>query len=230
MRIHYFQHVPFEDPAYLLSWARRRSYQVTRTRLYTGETPPDSRDYDLLVIMGGPMGIYEHERYPWLSIEKNAIRQAIDTDRHVLGICLGGQLIADVLGAKVRVNDHKEIGWFPLTLTEEAGSLPFLRIEPDFMVFHWHGETFDLPDRAVRICSTEACRNQGFTYGRHVMGLQFHLEATVASVNGLIENARHEIVEAPYIHSVDKIRSDTARFQKTGNERMAMLLRDWLAD
>jgi len=120
MRIHYLQHVPFEDLANIESWAKDRSHDLSRTLLFQEESPPKLNEFDWLIIMGGPMNIYEHDKYPWLVKEKEFIRQAIEEDKIVLGICLGDQLMADVLGGKVHRNDHREIGWFPVKLTDEG--------------------------------------------------------------------------------------------------------------
>ena len=139
--------------------------------------------------MGGPMGIYDHEEHPWLMAEKKIIRQAIDGGKTVLGICLGAQLIADVLGANVYPGPQKEIGWFPIQRADDA---------PDFLpdeltVFHWHGDTFEIPDGAIRLASSEACENQGFVYNDRVVALQFHMETTPESMEALIENCGHEL-------------------------------------
>jgi GMP synthase-like glutamine amidotransferase len=229
MRIHYFQHVPFEDPAFILTWAKRKGYEVGRSLISHGEQPPDPSGYDLLVVMGGPMGVDDTDSCPWLTAEKEAIRAAIDGHKHVLGICLGGQLIADVLGARVKPNGHKEIGWFPVRLTEEAQvQRPFERFPRQFTAFHWHGDTFDLPEGAVLLGSSDGCHNQGFIYGRRVIGLQFHLEATLGSVNGLIEHCGQELTDATFVHTAERIRSDAARQQKNSNELLKLMLEAWL--
>jgi GMP synthase-like glutamine amidotransferase len=149
-----------------------------------------------------------------------------------LGICLGAQLIADVLGARVTPNKHKEIGWFPVSLHEQASILrPFKHFTPDFTAFHWHGDTFSLPEGAVALGSSQACHTQGFMFGRRVMGLQFHLESTMDSVNALLDTCGSEIVAgAPYIHPADKIRADTMRLRQVSNDLMRHLLDDWIVD
>ncbi len=120
MRLHWLQHVPFEGLGITDTWARERGVEVSRTRLYDGEELPEPGRFDRLVVMGGPMGIYDHTDHPWLVAEKGFIRQAIVDGKTVLGICLGAQLLADVLGATVRPGPHKEIGWFPIRRADAA--------------------------------------------------------------------------------------------------------------
>lgn len=164
-----------------------------------GEKLPRADDFDWLVILGGPMNIYEEDKYPWLADEKRLIQQAIDQGKIVLGICLGGQLIADVLGGKVSRNEYKEIGWHPVVMTPEALDSPLFRdFSPSFIAFHWHGDTFEIPPGAVRLAVSRACANQGFEDGRAI-GLQFHLEYTKESIEKIIENCGEELVEGKYI-------------------------------
>jgi GMP synthase-like glutamine amidotransferase len=229
MRLHYFQHVPFENPAFLLTWAERKGHSIANTRLFAGDDPLAAPDFDLLVIMGGPMNIYEHDTYPWLVQEKNAIRAAIDKNKFVLGICLGGQLVADVLGGKVTQNPQKEIGWLPLTQTAAIAALsPFDVFPKEYMAFHWHGDTFAIPPGAVLQSSSVACKNQGFLYAKRVIGFQYHIEATEQSVGALVDNCGSELVSAPYIHTPDRIGKDTKQYQKTANDLIERMLEKWI--
>lgn len=230
MRLHYFQHVPFENPAFLLSWAEKKGHTVTRTLLYAGDDPLSSPEYDLLVIMGGPMNIYEHDRYPWLVKEKEAIRRAIDANKFVLGICLGGQLIADILGGAVTRNPQKEIGWFSLAQTDEISKLtPFDIFPRQYMAFHWHGDTFAIPPEAVLQSSSAACKNQGFLYKQRVIAYQYHIEATVESAGALVDNCGNELVKAPFVHEAGRIKSDTAQYHAAANALIERMLERWLA-
>ena len=205
MRLHYLQHVPFEDLANIESWAKERGHDVTSTLLFENEKPPSIRDFDWLVVMGGPMNIYEEDKYPWLADEKRFIREAIDEGKPMLGICLGAQLIADVLGGKVRKNEHKEIGWHSVVLTPEAEMLPAFRGFPFmFTAFHWHGDTFEIPPGAIRLAVSKGCANQGFQYG-NAIGLQFHLESSMDSIDHLIHNCGDELVEGSFIQKPDEI-------------------------
>ncbi|MBU4076144.1 MAG: type 1 glutamine amidotransferase [Euryarchaeota archaeon] len=205
MRIHSLEHEPFEGLANIEIWAKNRGHIISRTLLFNGEELPDITDIDWLVIMGGSMNVYEEEKYPWLRDEKNFIAQAIAGKKIVLGICLGAQLIADVLGGKVSRNRYAEVGWFPLTLTEEArNSYIFSSFPPAFTAIHWHGDTFEIPPGAVRIVQSEACANQAFEYGRTI-GLQFHLEYSTKSIDLMFTNCGNDIVEGRYIQKPDEI-------------------------
>jgi len=185
MRIHWLQHADFEDLGCIGPWLAAHGHRVAGTRLYAGERlPPDAGNLDALIVMGGPMNVYEHDRYPWLLHEKALIASALQSGRRVLGICLGAQLVADVLGGPevqaVTRNPHPEIGWFPVSLTPAGRASGLLADLPDeFTVFHWHGDTHALPPGAERLASSAACSQQAFSLdaGR-VLGLQFHLEVT----------------------------------------------------
>ncbi|MDF2984534.1 MAG: putative amidotransferase [Eubacterium sp.] len=207
MRIHYLQHVPFENPGAILSWAEQRKYPVTSTRFYENQPLPDQNDFDWLIIMGGPMNIYEDKEYPWLISEKEFIRASINSNKFIIGICLGGQLIADVIGGRVIQNEYKEIGWFPVNFTDPALALhqfSFMPKKP--VVFQWHGDTFiDLPEEAVLLASNEACKNQAFIYKNRVYGFQFHMECNMEIISDLIENCRNEMIPGQYIQSAGKI-------------------------
>lgn len=190
MRIHCLQHVNFEGPAAIEDWARDGKHTITGSLLYRGDSMPDSADLDLLILMGGPMSVNDEGDYKWLREEKNLVRATIQSGRAVLGICLGAQIIASAMGARVYAGPEKEIGWFPVhrVTTEGIGAL----LPEQFTPLHWHGETFDLPAGATRLAETDVIPNQAFQLGRAV-GLQFHLEATPQSVSVLVDNAAHEI-------------------------------------
>lgn len=209
MQIHYLQHEPFEDPGTILEWAAAYGHSMTGTMVYKSEPVPRPEALDLLVVMGGSMSVYEENRWPWLAAEEAFIGEAIGAGKPVLGICLGAQLMASALGAEVRPNLHKEIGWFPVTLSAPAAGLPLFKGWPgSFEAFHWHGDTFEIPSGAVRAASSGACANQAFVYGRRAVGLQFHLESTGESVARLVSNCGHEIVAGkPYIQSIEQIRN-----------------------
>lgn len=212
MRIHYLQHVPFEDLANIEAWARSRGHDLSRTLLFSDESLPDISGFDWLIIMGGPMNIYEHDRYPWLVREKEFIRQAIASGKIVLGICLGAQLISDVLGGKVTGNRFREIGWFPVSLTAEGISSSIFSVLPErFVALHWHGDTFSIPPGASRTAGSEACPNQAFVLGRAV-GLQFHLESSKDSIDHLLQNCADELTEGPYVQKPNELAAPTDRF------------------
>ena len=223
MKLHYLQHVPFEDLARIEDWATDRGHEISRTQLYDGQKLPGMDEFDWLVIMGGPMNIYEEDKYPWLAGEKRFIRDAIISNKIVLGICLGGQLIADVLGCNVRRNSCKESGWHSVKLTPEGQKSRIFNVLPNtFMALHWHGDTFEIPPEALRTAESEACANQAFALGKAV-GLQFHLESSIDSIEHLIKNCGDELVEGKYIHSPQEILSHIDRFPEI-NRLMALFL------
>ena len=202
MDIHILQHVPFEGPGHILTWTEKNGHRVTYSRLFDDPALPDPNTVDRLVVMGGPMNIYEYDRYPWLRAEKAFLGEVIEGGGRVLGICLGAQLIADVLGARVHAGAHKEIGWFPISLTPEARETRvFGFLEPELTVFHWHGDTFAIPEGSIHLARSEACENQAFLYDDRVLGLQFHLESTPESVELITRHCRDELVPAAWIQS-----------------------------
>lgn len=223
MRIHSLEHEHFEGLANIEVWAKKRGHTISRTLLFNNEELPDIDDFDWLVIMGGSMNIYEEEKYPWLREEKNFIAEAIAGKKIVLGVCLGSQLIADVLGGRVSKNKYKEIGWFPVSLIGEAKtSSIFSKFPGRFTAFHWHGDTFKIPPGAVRIAESEGCANQAFEYGR-VVGLQFHFEYSEKSINLMLQNCSDEIADGKYIQSEDEIASHISNVREI-NKLLNLLL------
>ena len=215
MKIHFLQHASFEGPANMAVWATARGHTLAQTSLFLSERLPETGEFDWLLIMGGPMNVYEEREFPWLPAEKRLIEQAIAKGKIVLGVCLGAQLIADVLGARVYKNAYKEIGWHPVSLTAEAKESSSFRVLPDkFVAFHWHGDTFDLPSGCTRLAKSEGCLNQAFEYGDRVVGLQFHLESSLESIQLLVQNCSEELVAGKYIQTADQILSSNGRLQE----------------
>lgn len=210
LRIHYFQHVAFEDLGYVETWAEQNNYQLTATKFYEQHQLPDLSSIDWLIVMGGPMGVYDNVKFPWLINEIEFIQKSIQADKTVIGICLGAQLIASALGAKVYPNTKKEIGWFPLTKTEAGQNHYLLKDLPDlFTTFHWHGDTFALPIDAIHLLQTDICPNQAFLYRKKVLGLQFHLEVIPKTLTSMTKNCEHELIKDEFIQSSDEILSQT---------------------
>ncbi|WP_028582074.1 type 1 glutamine amidotransferase [Desulfogranum japonicum] len=226
MRIHYLQHVPFEGLGSIEQWALSTGASISCSRLFADESLPSVDNFDYLVVMGGPMNIYEENTYPWLAREKRFIHEVITTGKSVLGICLGAQLIANVLGAAVYRNKEKEIGWFPVRITEEAPEEIRALFPVDLEVMHWHGDTFDLPKDSILMAESQACPHQGFIYDNRVVGLQFHLETTRESLQSLIINCGDEIVKAPYVQQAPVMLQDESRFTAI-NKVMGKLLTYW---
>ena len=223
MNAHYFQHVPFEDLGSIRSWLMSAGYEITCTPFFKSADLPDPGNVDLLIVMGGPMSIHDEDLHPWLAAEKQFIRKMIGYGKPVLGICLGAQLIAGAMGAKVYPNPTKEIGWFPIEglASKDPGIFSFPSAAD---VFHWHGETFDLPDRAVHLARSKACEHQAFQLGRSVIGLQFHLETTPRSAEKLVSHCRDELVFSPFIQSEADILAATPDKYRSANHLMDRML------
>ena len=216
MHVHYLQHAAFENAANIAAWALQRGHRLTHTRLDLNESLPEPEGIDWLVVMGGPMNVDEHDIYPWLAREKEFLRRAIDRGIPVLGVCLGGQLICGVLGGKVTENRQKEIGWFSVTFTPDAASSPvFSRFPQRVPAFHWHGDTFSIPPRAIRLAASDGCDNQAFQYGRRVVALQFHWDYSLQSVETMIQHCRDELLNAPGIQQPAEMLACPERFEET---------------
>lgn len=165
-----------------------------------------------LIVLGGPMNVDQTGQYPYLAHELEWIRESLQVQLPILGLCLGSQLLAKSLGAEVRPNARKEIGWYTIDPTSEAANDPlFQSIDQGTTVFQWHGDTFDLPDGAVQLARSEACEQQAFRYGDCAWGLQFHLEVTGEMVHQWLEVDENcaEVAELPEIDP-DEIRLRTA--------------------
>lgn len=213
MKVHYLMHVPFEGLGSMESWFVSQGWVVSRTRLFANERLPDPNDFDWLVIMGGPMGVYDEGEYPWLVQEKRFIEAGLSRDIPVLGICLGAQLIADVLGAKVSRNKYKEIGWFPVSLTKSGRRSQLVEGLPvQFTAFHWHGDVFATPEGAQSLAISEACPNQIFARGK-VLGLQFHLETMPTNAMDLCIHCKDELKSAPYVQSAEAILTGATHYR-----------------
>lgn len=229
MRLHYVQHVPFESLGLIRGWAEKRGMEISSTALFERHvTLPTPDAYDVLIVMGGPMGVYDEEAFPWLREEKKHIREAIAAGKAVLGICLGAQLIANVLGAKVAPHTHKEIGWYPIAFTDEAAGHPLLAgLNTGMTVLHWHGDRFDIPEGALRLASSKACDNQAFLYGGRVLGLQFHLEMDWPSLAAICDGCAEELASGgPYVQSADTMLS--CHYVDRCNTALNTLLDNWI--
>jgi len=223
MRVHVLQHAPFEGLGCIATWLHGRNASVSYTRFFES-TPrlPALDAFDFLIALGGPMSVNGEDELPWLRAEKRFVAAAVRADKAVLGICLGAQLIANALGARVYPEAEKEIGWFPVHAEPRvpgAFALPS-KVE----VFHWHGETFDLPANAIHLASSAACRHQAFQVGARVLGLQFHLETTSESANAIIANCAHELVAGRFVQTADQFRAVPAAAYQGINALMGEVL------
>jgi GMP synthase-like glutamine amidotransferase len=193
MRIHVVQHVPFEGPGMIGEWAEEQGHDLSIGLALTEEYP-EPHDIDFLVVMGGPMDADDEDTSPWLVAEKHFIASAIASGRLVLGVCLGSQIIAEVIGGRVKRAPEREIGWYSVRLTEDGANEPLFDRWPDeAIVGHWHGDTFDLPLGLEPAISSEVTPNQAFVYDHRVVGLQFHLEWDEETLAALFEHCSEDL-------------------------------------
>lgn len=223
MRAHYLQHVSFEGLGAIAPWLQEAGYAITATKFFESSVFPEPESVDLLIVMGGPMSANDEDVYPWLVAEKQFIRQAIDAGKAVVGICLGAQLIASAMGAAVYQNKDKEIGWYPIEGIASAQNATFSFPAPT-SVFHWHGETFDLPSGATLLASSQGCVNQAFQLNSSVVGLQFHLETTPESAREIVANCAGELTRGKYIQTKEEILAATAERYGAINQLMTEIL------
>lgn len=205
-RIHYLQHVHFEGLGYIETWVKKKNFSVSSTRLFESEKLPGIDDFDWLIVMGGSMSVNDVDEFPWLCGEIEFIREAVKAKKTVLGICLGAQLIAKALDAKVFSGDYKEIGWCEIQpyAMSERHRLHSLFAENQ-LVFQWHGDSFELPKGAVGLACSRAYANQAFVYNDTVVALQFHLEATEESIAALLEYSASDITSGIFVQSAEAI-------------------------
>jgi len=214
MNIHILQHAEWETIGEIKKWLSNNNLEYSTTHLYKGEKLPDEK-IDFLIIMGGPMGIFDDENYTWLKAERELIKNTVNSDAKVLGICLGSQFIADALDAKVYPGEEKEIGFFDVS---KQSNHPITKALPNkFEVFHWHGDTFDTPKNAVNLFSTELTKNQGFIYDDRVVALQFHLEVGQEEINGFVKNGEGELIPSNYVQHKNHILNRNFNYQETNS-------------
>jgi GMP synthase-like glutamine amidotransferase len=224
MRVHHLQHVPFEGLGSIGAWLASRGAEVSATRLFEDARFPKVSEIDWLVVMGGPMSANDEAIHPWLAPEKRFIAEAIGSMKAVLGVCLGAQLVASSLGARVFPNREREIGWFEVEPARGACDSPFSEIfRAPIEVFHWHGETFDLPPRATHLARSGGCEHQAFSIGDRVLGLQFHLEPTAETARALIAHCPADLAPARWVQTPAEMLRDEARFDRVHRVMDAVL-------
>jgi len=221
-------HVPFEGPGLIGEWISNNKHDLRFTRFYNGDPLPDPGTLDMLIIMGGPMNVFDYHIHPWMEEEIEWVADYIYSGKPVLGICLGAQIVATALGSEVYPGKEKEIGWYNIRFLPALGDYKICKRLPDTRkVFHWHGDTFNIPEEAVRIAESQLFPNQGFIYDGRVIALQFHLEVTRPNVETLVENCRDELVPGPYIQTEKEI-LDSGVFSEENRVLLFRLL-DYLA-
>lgn len=195
MRVQVIQHVPFEGPGLIGDWATECGHSIAISQAIAEEYPPVD-EVDFLVVMGGPMDADDEDASPWLVPEKRFIAEAISAGRLVLGVCLGAQIVAEVLGGRIVRADEREIGWYPVALTSDGGREPlFARWPDEVVVGHWHGDTFELPLGMEPALFSVATRNQAFVFDNRVVGLQFHLEWDDEALELLLDACSEDLEE-----------------------------------
>lgn len=226
------RHVPFEDLGTLAPLLEARGFETAYAEVPAlgaeGIAGLDPLAPDLLVVLGGPIGVYEAEAYPFLVTETALIGRRLSADRPTLGLCLGCQLMARALGSRVYPSGTKEIGWAPVELTEAGRASPLAPLgEPSAEVLHWHGDTFDLPKGAVHLASTGAVRNQAFSVGAHALALQFHPEVTAHGLEAWLVGHACEIAATDGV-AVETLRADAGRAAGPAAERAARIFTSWM--
>jgi len=211
MKIQVIQHSPINTLGTIQEYAKMKNHTIESIWFYDTESIPAIDSFDFLIIMGGPMGIFSYKENPWLKNEKKFIKQVIESGKPVLGICLGAQLLADILGTQVYENNYMEMGWFPVKAVSEAASKrekthieksEFSKGLPEeITVFHWHSQTFDLPEGAIRLYESKGCKNQGFIYNSRVVSLQFHPEVNEERIKSLIEHFGNIMGDGPFVQN-----------------------------
>ncbi len=220
------RHVHFEDLGAFEPVLRDAGYQIRYCDIGLDDPATVPPDADLLVVLGAPIGVYEEENYPFVSDELRIIGKRLSASRPILGVCLGAQLMAQALGARVYPGKAKEIGWAPIEFADAARATP-LRHLAGLPVLHWHGDTFDLPEGAVRLASTEVTPNQAFAFGSTALGLQFHVEVEERGFERWLIGHTLEISTVPNL-SVSALRRDAGKYAARAAESGARMLRDWL--
>lgn len=223
MKIHCICHEVYEDIGFINEWIKTGEHEISYTHVFLNEEFPTKAEFDFLIIMGGSASVYETLKYPWVKDEIRFIKKVIASNKKVLGICLGAQIIANALGANVYKADKKEIGWFPVKFnTSNLPSMSFLPEE--ITTFHWHGDTFDLPQGAVQLASSRQTFMQGFIVGENTLALQFHPEMTTESLELIIEATGYQsMLKSENVQTVKQI-TDGYNFISTNNNLMIEFL------
>ncbi|MEM0970290.1 MAG: type 1 glutamine amidotransferase [Verrucomicrobiota bacterium] len=228
MQLHWFQHVPFEGLGFIQTWAENRGHEVSCTRFWAGEEVPDT-SVDALILMGGPMSVHDDDDFPWITREKEFLKEHVHSGCPVFGICLGAQLLAECMGAIVTKNPSPEIGWFPIEPITDHPITQCFPSEPT--VLHWHGETFTLPDGATHLWRSAHCEQQAFTVENRLIGFQFHVEMTEAGVAAIIEACPEDLEHpSPTIQEPSVIYAAAKEQRKALETALSQVLDLWVGE
>lgn len=200
-RLCVLQHADDEGLGSMHHWFTEHGFDINTVRIDRGEALPPHNSFDWLVVMGGPMGVYEEAQYPWLREEKAWLKQAIESEKKTLGVCLGAQLIASALDASVYPNDTFEVGWYPIIRTDPSASW----LPQQTTLLSWHGDCFDLPRGAKAFATSELTPCQGFRYGNRTWALQFHVEADASTVHAFLEAGGGELPQGEGVQSIEQL-------------------------
>ncbi|MDP1834361.1 MAG: homoserine O-succinyltransferase [Chlamydiales bacterium] len=208
MKIQFVIHADFELPGIIDIWAKESGFTTNICRPFAGEQLPVVSDFDWLIVMGGPQTPLEPERYPYLIKEIALIRQSVEADKTVLGFCLGAQLIGEAFGARTERSPNKEVGIYPIHLTEEGKQDPLLQGMPStFSVMHWHNDMPGLTAASKVLAVSDGCPRQIIRYGEKVYGFQCHPESTLSDIKNMIANCADDLVPARYVQTAEEILS-----------------------
>lgn len=216
-RIAIIQHAFFDGPARISDWLALRGMPATLYRPYTGSTLPHVDTFDLLILLSGPMQVDDDQRYVWLAEEKQLIREALDEGKRILGIGLGGQLLAQALGAEVKPMEEAEIGWWPLEKLPDSQRSPLGRMLPQrLMGMHWHTHRFALPEDAVALYRSAACDAQGFIWQERAVALQCGMNSTPSSIESWLNHATHDLERRGKVQDAQQIRENLDQCRSPG--------------
>ena len=230
MKIHCLVHLDFETLGNIRDWVGKKEHSISITMPCENQIYPEIGDIDLLIIMGGLMSVYQEDEYPWLKQEKEFVKSVIFSGKAVYGICFGAQMLSDILGGHVSRNEYREIGWHKVrSLDEFDRNAQLFNVQKELTVFQWHGDTFTLPSRCIRLFESEACPEQGFIYGDNVLALQFHPEVDADCVESLLENCSSDLEEeGMYVSSKNEIRGRDDLLEASAKLMFSIL--DWFEE
>lgn len=228
MHFYALTHVEFEGPAGLVPLLQSLGHEVTILKSFKGEAQT-LQGADGLLVMGGPMSVHDADELPWLAQEKQLVKEAINQGLPVLGICLGAQIMAEVLGGRVTRNPFKEIGWFPIERIGQIDHKFWSRLPSPLITYHWHGETFSLPQGATPLWRSEACALQGFVFGKRALALQFHPEMTSEGMEALLIACPEDLAPGTYVMDAAAHREGMLRHEKNNRAWLHDLVIEWLA-